>query len=132
MNKVNFLKSGLTLFEVMIALAIFAVAAIVALQTCFISTRHIQIVNDEKNLVILSKIKLEEEKLKVDIDKEKSGTFPFPFEGYHWEFELTDIAITDTEYGMIFFPYKLTVKTKGSEYSTLTCFFKINQLDRSK
>ncbi|MCX8082808.1 MAG: type II secretion system GspH family protein [bacterium] len=133
MSKVIYSKSGLTLMEILIALAIFAVAGVISLQSCLISTRHIQIVNNEKNLVMLSNMKLEEYKIeKIDIEREKNGFFAEPFEDYYWEFELADITITDTEYGVSFTPYKLTVGTKGDVYSTLTSFLKSDRLDEKK
>ncbi|MCM8820445.1 MAG: prepilin-type N-terminal cleavage/methylation domain-containing protein [Candidatus Omnitrophica bacterium] len=133
MKKIKFFKAGLTLLEVMIALAIFAIAGIAGLQSCLVSTRYIQIVNDEKNLVLLSRIKLEELKTGItDIEREKNGTFPAPFEGYQWEIGLTDITIADTEYGVTFRPYKLTIKTQSSEYSTLTSFLKLDRENEKK
>jgi len=117
----------------MIALSIFAIAGIAGLQSCLVSTRHIQIVNDEKNLVLLSRIKLEELKTGItDIEREKNGIFSAPFEGYQWKIELADITITDTEYGVTFTPYKLTVKTQGGEYSTLTGFLKLDRESEKK
>ena len=104
MKKIKCSNAGLTLLEVMIALSIFAIAGIAGLQSCLVSTRHIQIVNDEKNLVLLSRIKLEELKT----------------------------GITDTEYGVTFTPYKLTVKTQGGEYSTLTGFLKLDRESEKK
>jgi len=125
LNIFIFSKCGLTLLEVIIALSIFAIAGISCLQTCLLSTRHIQLVNEEKNLVLLSKIKIEEYKAGIlNIETEKSGVFPAPFEEYEWEIELADITITDTDYGVTFTPYKLTVKTKSGEYSILTCLLK--------
>jgi len=125
LRKIKFSKCGLTLLEVMIALSIFAIAGIASLQTCLLSTRHIQLVNEEKNLVLLSKIKIEECKAGIlNIETEKSGVFPAPFEGYEWEMALADITITDTYYGVTFTPYKLTIRTKSGEYSTLTCLLK--------
>mgnify|MGYP001309535700 CR=1 FL=1 len=133
MKKIKFSKDGLTLLEVMIALSIFAIAGIAGLHACLISTRNIQIVNDEKNLVLLSRIKLEELKTGItDIEREKSGIFPSPFEGYQWEIELADITITDTDYGVTFTPYKLTVKTQSGEYSTLTGFLKLDRESEKK
>ncbi|HPP30507.1 MAG TPA: prepilin-type N-terminal cleavage/methylation domain-containing protein [bacterium] len=133
MKKIKCSNAGLTLLEVMIALSIFAIAGIAGLQSCLVSTRHIQIVNDEKNLVLLSRIKLEELKTGItDIEREKNGIFSAPFEGYQWKIELADITITDTEYGVTFTPYKLTVKTQGGEYSTLTGFLKLDRESEKK
>ncbi|MCM8760208.1 MAG: prepilin-type N-terminal cleavage/methylation domain-containing protein [Candidatus Omnitrophica bacterium] len=131
MKKIKLSNAGLTLLEVMIGLAIFAIAGIAALQSCLVSTRYIQIVNDEKNLVLLSRIKLEELKTGItDIEKEKNGRFPAPFQNYRWEIELADITITDTEYGVTFIPYKLTIETHGNEYSTLTSFLKLGEKEK--
>ncbi|MDD3726436.1 MAG: prepilin-type N-terminal cleavage/methylation domain-containing protein [Candidatus Ratteibacteria bacterium] len=128
MKKVIIYRRGFTLLEVMIGLAIFAVAGIVALRTCLLATRHIQLINDEKNLLLLSRVKIEEFKTGiVDIETETNGVFPPPFEAYQWEIELTDITITDTEYGVVFTPYKLTVRTDNSEYSTLTGLLKYSE-----
>jgi len=133
LKKIKCSNAGLTLLEVMIALSIFAIAGIAGLQSCLVSTRHIQIVNDEKNLVLLSRIKLEELKTGItDIEREKNGIFSAPFEGYQWKIELADITITDTEYGVTFTPYKLTVKTQGGEYSTLTGFLKLDRESEKK
>ncbi|NLG11633.1 MAG: prepilin-type N-terminal cleavage/methylation domain-containing protein [Elusimicrobia bacterium] len=123
MSKTIFSKRGLTLLEVMIALSIFAIAGTVALNTCFIASRHMQIINDEKNLILLAKVKTEECELGItDIERERNGSFPEPYQEYLWEIALTDIAITDTEYNITFSPYKLTVKSPHGEYSVLSGF----------
>lgn len=124
--KRSILSNGLTLLEVMIGLSIFAVAGIVALQSCLSATRHIQIINEKKNLLLLARIKTEEIRTGItDIKTEKAGVFPPPFERYQWELSLSDITISDTECGVRFTPYKLTVKTGSVEYSVLTSLFKV-------
>lgn len=126
--KRNFYSYGFTLLEVMIALSIFAIVAVVSLRVCLLSTGHIQTVNERKNLILLADAKAEEYKAGIlDIEAESSGMFQFPFENYEWEATLTDITIADTEYGITFTPYRITVRKDGSEYSIITGLFKISE-----
>jgi len=113
-------KSGFTLLEVLIALAIFAVAGLVCLQAYLSSIRHVQIMTEEKNYLLLSIMKIEEFKMEPLQDaKESSGTFPQPFESYEWSIELSGDTITDTECEMSFTPYRLKVSQQNREFSTI-------------
>lgn len=111
--------------EVLIALAIFAVAGLVSLQAYLSSIRHLHIITCEKNYILLSRMKIEEMKTAAaDGVREDSGTFSEPFEQYEWELALSDAGITDTECAMTFIPYKLTVRQQDVELTTLTPFLK--------
>ena len=124
MNTVRY-KAGFTLLEVLIALAIFAIAAIVSLQAYLSSIRHVQIMTEEKNYMLLSALKIEELKTETaEVMEEKDGTFPEPFEKYEWSLELSDFSITDTECEMTFIPYKLTLRQENREFSIITPFLK--------
>ncbi len=117
---------GFTLLEVLIAIAIFAVASIVSLQAYLSSLRHIQIITEEKNIILLSRLKIEELKAeKSREEREQSGKFNEPFEQYEWSLELSDSSVRDTEYGITFTPYRLTVGSGNLRFSTLTPFLSI-------
>lgn len=118
-------ENGFTLLEVLVALSIFAVAGMVSLQAYLSSVRHVQIMTEEKNYLLLSALKIEEFKMEIEeVEEESTGVFPEPFEGYEWSLELSDTTIIDTELGMTFIPYKLTVNQGNREFSTLAPFLK--------
>jgi prepilin-type N-terminal cleavage/methylation domain-containing protein len=120
--------NGFTLLEVLIALAIFSVVGMVSLQTYLTSIRHVQIVNEEKVYTLLSMSKIEELKIEMtDTVEEEDGVFPEPYEEYEWSLELSDLSIADTEYGITFIPYELTLRRGETRFSTITPFLKVEE-----
>lgn len=117
-------KKGFTLLEVMIALAVFAVAGMVCLETYLMSLRHVHMINQEKKHLLLARWKIEEMRIGKEDIGEKDGIFPQPFENYEWEISLSDTIITDTEYDVTFIPYKLKIIWDEGEYPVTTPFIK--------
>lgn len=116
----------------MIAIAIFAIAGIASLESYLLTMRHMQIITEDKNLNLLSRAKIEELKNEKDaIDEGISGGFAAPFEKYAWAIELSDLIITDTEYGVTFIPYKLKITTAGGDYTSVTPFLKTEEEETS-
>jgi prepilin-type N-terminal cleavage/methylation domain-containing protein len=121
---------GFTLLEVLIALAIFAIVGTVSLQIYLSSVRHVQITTEQKNSILLSTLKIEELKIEMEEGvKEDSGSFDEPFENYEWSLKLSDLSITDTEYDLIFIPYKLILDSGNIRFSTLTPFLQTEEKD---
>lgn len=126
-------KRGLTLLEVLIALAIFAIAGIVSLQAYLSSVRHVQIMTEEKNYTLLSALKIEELKMETaEVMEETGGTFREPFEKYEWSLELSDFSIMDTECEMTFVPYKLKILRENREFSMITPFLKAEEKETAE
>ncbi len=126
-------NSGFTLLEVLIALTIFAVAGTVSLQAYLSSVRHVQIMTEEKNYVLLSAAKIEELKTAPEQVAEKnSGAFAEPFEEYEWSLELSDFIVEDTASGMTFTPYKLTVRRENRTFSMTVPFLKTEEKETAE
>ncbi len=116
------------MLELMIAIVVFAIAGTASLNSYLLSARHLQMVNDEKVLTLLSRRKIEELKgEKVNIKDGVSGSFDAPFEKYTWQIYCSDTTITDTEYEITFTPYGLKIKTDKGDYSVMAPFLKINE-----
>ncbi len=108
----------------MIALAIFAIAAMVCLDGFIMSVRHIRLLNENKTKGLLARWKIEELRIENEKLEEGSGIFPQPFEEYEWEISLSDIIITDTEYDVSFVPYRLEIKSGKDDFEILIPFVK--------
>ena len=112
----------------MIAIAIFAIAGITSLESYLLTMRHMQIITEDKNLNLLSRAKIEELKNEDDaVEEGRSGGFDAPFEKYTWTIELSDLIISDTEYGITFIPYKLRITTESGDYTMVTPFLKTEE-----
>jgi prepilin-type N-terminal cleavage/methylation domain-containing protein len=121
-------KGGFTLLELMIAIAIFAIAGIASLESYLLTMRHMQIITEDKNLNLLSRAKIEELKNEDDaVEEGRSGGFGAPFEKYTWTIELSDLIIADTEYGITFIPYKLRITAESGDYTMVTPFLKTEE-----
>jgi len=118
-------EKGFTLLEVLIALAIFAIAGMVCLEGYLLSVKHVRLLNDNKNNAILARWKVEELRMEDKKIEADNGIFPQPFEGYSWEISLSDVSIADTEYDVIFVPYSLNISNGKSEYEEVVPFIKI-------
>ena len=112
----------------MIALAIFAIAGIASLESYLLTMRHMQIITEDKNLNLLARAEIEELKNEKDgVEAGMSGGFGAPFEKYTWTIELSDLIITDSEYGITFIPYILKITTAGGDYTAVTPFLKTEE-----
>jgi len=117
-------KRGFTLLEIMIALTIFAIAAIVCLNGYLVSSSNIKSLSQRMNNSMLARWKVEELRTEDREAEEGEGIFPQPFEEYEWRMFLSDEVITDTEYGVSFIPYKVSVSGQKSSFETIVPFIK--------
>ena len=117
-------KRGFTLLEIMIALTIFAIAAIVCLNGYLVSSSNIKSLSPRMNNSMLARWKVEELRTEDREAEEGEGIFPQPFEEYEWRMFLSDEVITDTEYGVLFIPYKVSVSGQKSSFETIVPFIK--------
>lgn len=117
-------KNGFTFLEIMIAVGIFGIVAIVCLSNYLMCLKEIKIINDKIKMIILAEQKIEEIKLKNEEIKEEEGNFDDPYSDYMWKIELSDIIISDTEEDIELIPYKLTVENQSDYYSLIIPFLK--------
>lgn len=117
-------KNGFTFLEIMIAVGIFGIVAIVCLSNYLMCLKEIKIINDKIKMIILAEQKIEEIKLKNEEIKEEEGNFDDPYSDYIWKIELSDIIISDTEEDIELIPYKLTVENQSDYYSLIIPFLK--------
>lgn len=117
-------KNGFTFLEIMIAVGIFGIVAIVCLSNYLMCLKEIKIINDKIKMIILAEQKIEEIKLKNEEIKEEEGNFDDPYSDYIWKIELSDIIISDTEEDIELIPYKLTIENQSDYYSLIIPFLK--------
>ncbi len=117
-------KKGFTFLEIMVAIGIFGIVAVVCLTNYLICLKEIKIINDKIKLILLSEKKIEEIRLKGREIKQEKGTFDEPDNDFIWEIKISDITIKDTEQNIELIPYKLIIEGPNEYYSTFIPFLK--------
>ncbi|HOJ40612.1 MAG TPA: type II secretion system minor pseudopilin GspI [bacterium] len=92
-----FNQRGLTLLEVMISLAIFAVGAIACLESYLLNARNARIVRDTQTALLLAERQVEEFSLSPGQEVEEEGTWEMPHQTFHWMLNYQDLSLSETE-----------------------------------
>jgi len=88
---------GFTLFEVMVALAIFAIVAIACLNSYSTNLTVAARARDTQTAVILARARASELLAHPDSAEESEGTFDAPYEAYRWRLSFSDAVRDETE-----------------------------------
>ncbi|MFN4226952.1 MAG: prepilin-type N-terminal cleavage/methylation domain-containing protein [Candidatus Ratteibacteria bacterium] len=120
-------KNGFTFLEIMIAVGIFGIVAIVCLTNYLICLKEIKIINDKIKIIFLAERKIEEIKIDGKEIKEEKGNFEGLNSDYTWEIKISDITIKDTEADIELIPYKLVVESRNEYYSVFLPFLKTTE-----
>ncbi|GEM_PF-4746973 len=93
----HFSRKGFILLEVMLCLAIFAIGALVCLESFLLNTRNARIVRDTQVAVLLAETQAGELLVSSPRDVPEQGTWKTPHQLYNWTLDYHDLVLSETE-----------------------------------
>jgi len=89
-------RAGFTLFEMMVSIAIFALAGTICLENYLINIRNARILRDTQTAVLLSRRTAEELKAEPPEEWGEGGSFPAPDDAFVWTLSFSDVTLDES------------------------------------